>query len=118
MIQFSLYMMMFYVNYTNLEIMLNHILTVLISLPAPAHHLETINCFLISYCTFTHYIVKYLCDIITIIKHMYISHTYSCVDMCRCTNQYWLCDKPKQLLPQFLSALVKLETPTLSPTHG
>ena len=49
---------------------------------------------------------------------MYVSHTYSYVDMCTCTNQYWSCDHPKQMLPQFLSALVNLEITTLLPTHG
>ena len=47
-----------------------------------------------------------------------MSHTYSCADMCRCTNQYWSCDHPKQMLPQFLSALVNLETTTLLPING
>ena len=49
---------------------------------------------------------------------MYVSHTYSCADMCRCANQSWSYDHPKQMLPQFLGALVNLETTTLSPTHG
>ena len=40
---------------------------------------------------------------------MYAFHTYSCADMCRCTNQSWSCDHPKQMLPQFLSALVSLK---------
>ena len=46
-----------------------------------------------------------------------MSHTYSCVNMCTCTNQYWSCDHPDQTLPQFLSALVYLETTTLLSTH-
>ena len=40
-------------------------LTALISQSAPAHHLEAINCYLILHVTFTCYIVKSLCDIIT-----------------------------------------------------
>ena len=38
--------------------------------------------------------------------------------MCRCNNQYWSCDHPKQMLPQFLSTLVNLETTTLLHMHG
>ena len=48
---------------------------------------------------------------------MNVSHTYSCVDMCTCTNQYWSCDHSIQMLPQLLSALVNLEVTTLLPTH-
>ena len=48
---------------------------------------------------------------------MYVSHADSCANMCRCTNQSWSCDHPKQMLPQFLSALVNLETTTLLPSQ-
>ena len=39
-----------------------------------------------------------------------MSHTCSCADMCRCTNQFWSCDHPKQMLPKFLSALVNFRS--------
>ena len=50
--------------------------------------------------------------------HMYVSHTYSCLNICRCTNQSWSWDHPKQTLPHFFSALVNLETTILLPEHG
>ena len=81
----------------------------------PAHQPETINVHLILCYVHTHCIVRYLYNIIAILEHMYISHTYSCVDMCECTNQYWSHDHPKQMLPQFLSTLVNFETIALSP---
>ena len=49
---------------------------------------------------------------------MYVSHTYLCANMCKSTNWSWSCHHPKQMLPQFLSSLVNLETSTLLPTHG
>ena len=93
-------------------------LTVQISWSSPAYHLEVINCYLILHITFTHYNIKSLCDIIATFQHVYNSYTYSCVNMCKCTNQYWSCDHPNQMLPWSLIALVSPEITTLLPTHG
>ena len=48
-------------------------------------------------------------------ENMYVSYTYSCVDMCAHTNQYGSCYHPKQTLPQILCAPVSFETIALLP---
>ena len=93
-------------------------MTVLISQSTHAHHLETVNCHLILNFTFTHCVVTYLYDIITIpntcmsLIHIHVS---TCEHVPTSIGHVTI---PKQMLPQFLSALVNLGVTTLLHTHG